>query len=105
MKKNKAIFLSLAFTAAIASCGNDKEDWVDGSENGRYRDTVSNGQHYRHYGGFWYPIVGGRIAPSLYQGATHTDISRPGFTPARTTSGGSVRSGGFGSSAHSSVGA
>lgn len=68
MKKNKAIFLSLAFTAAIASCGREDEDWVDGRENGRYRDTVANGRQYRHYGGMWYPIMGGRIAPSLYQG-------------------------------------
>jgi hypothetical protein len=99
--KRKSIILSMAFTAAIASCGGrEEEEWTDGKENGRYRDTTANGRPYRHYGGFWYPIVAGRIAPGLYRGASGADIVRPGFTPMRSAGSGSrgIRSGGFGRS-------
>lgn len=105
MKKSGVVFLSLAFTAALAACEDRpaaEEDWVDGKEQGKYRDTVANGQHFRHYGGFWYPLVAGRIAPGLYQGATSTDIARPGFTPVRAPA--AARSGGFGSRGRASIG-
>lgn len=100
MKKSTSIFLSSALTLAIASCKDKEKEWIVGDEKGQVRDTVTNNGHYRHYGGFWYPIYGGRINPGLYQGASSHSITTPGFRPVRTggfgrTGGG--RSGGFGS--------
>lgn len=94
MKKSNQVILCGVLFAAIAGCGQkQKEDeWIVGVQNGRTRDTTVQGSQYRYHGGFWYPIILGRISPTSYQGATTTDISRPGFTPGR------VRTGGFGSS-------
>lgn len=94
MKKSRKIVLCGVLFAAIASCGQkEKEDeWIVGDENGRTRDTAVNGSQYRYFGGFWYPLILGRISPASYNGATASQISRPGFTPTR------VRTGGFGSS-------
>jgi hypothetical protein len=100
------IILSAAFLLSIAACKSQDDEWTDGKEAGRYRDTVSNGQHYRHYGGLWYLVVGGMISPYRYRGASMYDISRPGFRPSYNAgyhpSG--RRSGGFGSSGRSTYG-
>ncbi len=99
--KSRSIVLSLAFTAAVAACREQKdEEWTDGRENGRYRDTVAHGHPYRYYGGAWYPIFNNRIAPGAYAGASAAEISRPGFRPATRIPGGAgVERGGFGRSA------
>lgn len=94
MKKSNNIFLTAIFLTAIASC-KQKDEWIAGSEGGTVRDTTMNGNSYRHYGGLWYPIIGGMIAPRMYNGATATEISRPGYKPGR------VRTGGFGTSSRS----
>ncbi len=80
--------LTAVLLAAIAGC-KEKEEWVNGNEGGKVRDTAMHGNHYRHYGGLWYPIIGGMISPRSYNGASATEISRPGYTPTR------VRTGGF----------
>lgn len=104
MKKSKGIALTSVLLFAIASCGEDKKEeaeWIVGNdENGNTRDTVSQGRQYRYFGGFWYPLIAGRIAPGLYQGASRYDIGRPGFTPARSAP---ARSGGFGTSSRPSA--
>ncbi len=94
MKKSSKIVLCSVLAAAIASCGGreKQDDWIVGDDNGRTRDTTLNGNQYRHYGGFWYPLILGRISPTSYNGASTSQISRPGFTPTR------IRTGGFGSS-------
>jgi hypothetical protein len=94
MKKSKSIVLCSVLAAAIASCGGQekKDDWIVGDEGGQTRDTTLNGKQYRHYGGFWYPLLLGRISPASYNGATASQIGRPGFTPTK------IRTGGFGSS-------
>lgn len=94
MKKSNQVLLTAVLLTAIASC-KQKEEWVTGAENGRTRDTAVNGNHYRHHGGLWFPIIGGMINPRSYNGASASQISRPGYTPTR------VRSGGFGSSSRS----
>lgn len=94
MKKSTSVVLSTVMFSAILSCTSKKEEWIVGSQkDGSTRDTVVNNQAYRYYGAFWFPLYRGLIAPSIYNGATASEISRPGFTPTRT-----VRSGGFGSS-------
>lgn len=97
MKKSKAVALGVIMTAAIAACGDDKDDeWTDGAENGRTRDTTLHGHPYRHYGGFWYPIYGGMISPNSYNGATTNQIASPDYRASRN-SGLGRRAGGFGS--------
>src|SRR3954471_18806435 len=110
MKKSKYIILSAAMFAAISSCSShkdsDKDQWSDGKdEHGRYRDTsiYRNGgyHHYRYYMGGWYILhANNMINTGRYAPASSSEISSPSFSP-RSASGG-VRSGGFGSSAHSS---
>jgi len=108
--KKPAIFLSLAFAAAVSACQQQPKEpeWITGAgSKGATRDTVRNGRSYRHYQGSWFPIYAGLISPGSYRGGTTQEISRPGYVPSRV-SGGShgsgIRSGGFGSSAHSSSG-
>lgn len=73
--------------------------------DGRTRDTNANGHVYRYYGGSWYPVYRGMISPTTYHGGSYAEISHPGYHPSRIThSARGVRSGGFGSSAHSSFG-
>ncbi len=107
MKKSKNIILSAAMFAAISSCSSGhKDEWSDGKDDhGRYRDTSiyrNGGYHYyRYYMGGWYILHGNNmINTSRYAPASSSEISSPSFSP-RSASG-SVRSGGFGSSAHSS---
>lgn len=94
MKKSKNIVLCSVLAAAIASCGQKeaKDDWIVGDDRGQTRDTTLNGNRYRFFGGLWYPLIAGRISPASYNGATATQISRPGFTPTK------IRTGGFGKS-------
>jgi hypothetical protein len=100
MKKSRNIVLCSVLFAAIASCGQKEkqDDWIVGDENGSTRDTALNGNRYRYFGGLWYPLIMGRISPGSYNGATSSQISRPGFTPSR------VRTGGFGSSSRTVAG-
>lgn len=90
MKKSQGIVLGITLVLAQA-CSSPKEqqqdDWTYGEPNSK--DTVVNGQPYRSHYGLFYPILLGRISPSTYNGATASEISRPGYTPRRT--------GGFGS--------
>jgi len=99
MKKSKVVALGAVMVAAIAACKEKpKDEWIVGDEAGRKRDTAMHGHSYRHYGGFWYPIIGGFISPNSYNGATAQQISNPGFRPTRTAGVGR-RAGGFGRSA------
>ena len=99
MKKSKAVILGTVMVAAIAACKEKpKDEWIVGNEGGRTRDTSMHGHGYRHFGGFWYPIVGGLISPRSYNGATANQIASPAYRPTRT-SGIGRRAGGFGSSA------
>src|SRR4051812_41676234 len=111
MKKSKYIILSAAMFAAISSCSSssknkDKDQWSDGKdEHGKSRDTsiYRNGgyHHYRYYMGGWFILhANNMINTGRYAPASSSEIANPSFTP-RSASG-SVRSGGFGSSAHSS---
>ncbi len=94
MKKSGKIVLCGVLLSAIAGCGGreKQDDWIVGDERGSIRDTAIHGNQYRHYGGFWYPLILGRISPGSYNGATAAQIGRPGFTPTR------IRTGGFGTS-------
>jgi hypothetical protein len=111
MKKSRSIMLSAAFLAAITfqSCQEKprhKDQWISGKSS--KKDSVANNQTYRHYGGMWYPVYGGRINPGVYEGHSHSEISSGRITPTRVSSGtasAGIRSGGFGSSSHVSVGA
>ena len=99
MKKSRAVILGTVMIAAIAACKEKpKDEWIVGNELGRTRDTTMHGHGYRHFGGFWYPIVGGFISPNSFNGATAAQIANPSYRPART-SGVGRRAGGFGSSA------
>ncbi len=99
MKKSKTVVLGAVMVAAIAACKEKpKDEWVVGNEGGRTRDTSLHNRPYRHYGGFWYPLIGGFISPRSYNGATASQISQPTYRPSRT-SGAGRRAGGFGSSA------
>ncbi len=108
MKKSQNVILSAVLFAAISSCSSHNDEWTDGKDQrGRYRDTSiyrNGGYHYyRYYGGGWYPLsTNNRINTSQYAPASTTEISSPSFSP-RSASG-SVKSGGFGSSGHSSSG-
>jgi hypothetical protein len=97
MKKSSSILLTSVLVLAIASCRDKEDDWITGDENGHVRDTTTNSGHYRYFGGFWYPIYGGRINPGMYQGASARDIVNPGFRPSTIRTGGFGRSGSFGS--------
>ena len=95
MKKSTSILFSSVLTLAIASCKEKEKEkeWIVGDQNGKVRDTTTSSGQYRHYGGFWFPLIAGRINPGLYQGASSRSISSPGFKP--------VRTGGFGRSTYS----
>lgn len=93
--KSTNLFFTAIFLTAIASCNNEKNEWINGNDDKDSRDSVFHGNHYRYYHGAWYPIYYKRINPGVYNGASLNEVSSPSFTP-------SVRSGGFGSSAHSS---
>ncbi len=110
--KKPALVLSLAFAAAVSACQQQPKEpeWITGAgSGGATRDTVRNGRSYRHYQGSWFPIYAGLISPGLFRGGSAQEIGRPGYVPGRV-SGSSIgrssgiRSGGFGSSAHSSFG-
>lgn len=97
MKKSAKVVLTTVMLSAIISCREQqKDDWVYGDENGRTHDTMVNNRAYRHYGGFWFPIIAGRISPSTYHGASSGQISNPSYKPSQA-----ARSGGFGSSSRS----
>ncbi|HMO37911.1 MAG TPA: hypothetical protein PKC76_06785 [Saprospiraceae bacterium] len=92
MKKSKLIFLGLTLT--LAACRKEPEnEWISGNDDPQTRDTVVQGQRYRHYHGFFYPVYGGFISPRSYQGASIQQISRPGYAPTRVTRGGFGRTG------------
>jgi len=97
MKKSSSILLTSVLALAIASCKEKQKEpeWITGDQNGQVRDTTTSSGSYRYFGGFWYPIIAGRINPGLYQGASSRDIVNPGFRPAP------VRTGGFGRSSYS----
>lgn len=90
MKRSSTILLGAILVAAITSCKSKAEDeWVTGAgSDGKTRDTLVNNTPYRHYGGFWYPIVGGMISPRSYVGATANQIRTPGFTSSHISRGG-----------------
>jgi hypothetical protein len=99
MKKSNEVILSTVLLLAISACQQKpKDQWITADQNGKTRDTTVNNQHYRYYGGGWYPLILGRISPTTYNGYSASEISRPGFTPSRA-----VRSGGFGSSSRTGV--
>lgn len=55
MKKSKLIFLGLTLT--LAACRKEPEnEWISGNDDPQTRDTVVQGQRYRHYHGFFYPV-------------------------------------------------
>lgn len=95
MKKSNKVVLCSIMLAAISSCAEKekKDEWIVGAQNGSTRDTTVNGGQYRYFGGFWYPLILGRISPASYNGATTSQISRPGFTPSKIRTGGFGRSG------------
>lgn len=98
MKRSKAVLLSTVFAAALVACNNPDDEWISGNQpDGQYKDTVVNKTQYRYYHGSWYPVYNNLINPGRYNGATYGDLASPSYTP-------SVRTGGFGESAHSSVG-
>lgn len=96
MKKSTSILLSSVLTLAIASCKEKQkeQEWIVGDQNGTVRDTTTSNGRYRYYGGFWYPLIAGRISPGMYHGASSSAISTPGFKS-------SIRTGGFGRSGYS----
>ncbi len=108
MKKSQNIMLSAVLLAAISSCNNHKDEWSYGKDaTGRTRDTSvyrDGGYHYyRYYGGGWYPLMrNNMINTTQYVPSSYSEISRGGGS-ARAASG-SIRSGGFGSTAHGSSG-
>ncbi|OLY91255.1 hypothetical protein SAMN05444008_112133 [Cnuella takakiae] len=99
MKKSNNVVLCSVLLAAISSCAQKekKDEWIVGAQNGSTRDTTLHGNQYRYFGGFWYPLILGRISPASYQGATATQISNPGFKA------GKIRTGGFGRSGRSGI--
>jgi len=97
MKKTNQIILTAVLYVAISSCHDESNEWIDGAQNGKYRDTSLNNHPYRYYGGGWYPIYNNRINPTQYIPAAGYEIARPGFTPGIHAEG--VHTGGFGSTA------
>ena len=91
MKKSKTVSLSGIFLTAILSCNNPNDQWVSGYKDSQ--DTVVNNHPYRFYNGYWYPVFNNMINPGRYKGATHSELTSPLYHP-------SIRTGGFGSSAH-----
>lgn len=111
--RKSPIFLSLAFAAAVTACQQQDDQWITGAgPAGATRDTVRQGQTYRHYHGSWYPVYNGLISPNTYQGASAREIGRTGYAPTRVSTwhssgsshGSSIHSGGFGGTAHGSFG-
>jgi hypothetical protein len=108
MKKSQQIILTTALFAAITSCSSHTDEWTDGRDtNGHTRDTAvyRNGMYhyYRYYGGGWYMLHrNNRINMGEFEPATSAEISSASFAPRAAS--GSIRSGGFGSSAHGSAG-
>ncbi len=104
MKKSQQVAIGAVLLAAVSACRSQpKDEWTTGADAaGRTRDTNLHGHGYRHYGGFWYPIIGGFISPNSYNGATAGQIARPGYNPTRTAGVGR-RAGGFGRSARSAT--
>lgn len=108
MKKSQQIILSAVMIAAISACNDRRDEWTDGKDaSGHTRDTAiyRNGayHHYRYYGGGWYLLNrGNMINTGAYMPASSRDIASPSFAPRMAS--GSIRSGGFGHSAHSSGG-
>jgi hypothetical protein len=100
MKRSSTILLGAVLLSAISSCDDKpKDQWIVGAgHDGKTRDTVINNAGYRYYGGGWYPIHNGFISPASYHQSTIEQIRTPGYTPSH------IRTGGFGSSSHSSVG-
>jgi len=113
MKKSSSIVLGSLFVIAAASCGQNKKEpeWTSGNDaQGRTHDTSFNGSRYRYYNNGWYPVYHGLICPGFYSRPYYYgEISRPGFVapmpPSVAAGGAGVKTGGFGSSAHSSGGA
>jgi len=108
MKKSQNIVLSAIMFAAISSCSNRHDEWTSGNDPGGHtRDTSvyhNGGYHYyRYYGGGWYMLHRNNMINTAESSPfSSSQISSPSFSP-RSASG-SIRSGGFGSSAHSSAG-
>jgi hypothetical protein len=109
MKRSQNVILSAVMLATITSCSNNKnEEWTSGNDpSGHTRDTAvyrdGRYHYYRYYGGGWFPIYrNNMINTAGYVPASSAEISNPSFTPRAAT--GSIHTGGFGSSAHSSSG-
>ena len=108
MKKSQNVILSTVLFAAITSCSSHNDEWTYGKgTDGRTHDTAvyrNGGYHYyRYFGGGWYPLRrNNMINTGEFMPASSSEISSPSFSP-RSASGG-IRTGGFGSSAHSSAG-
>lgn len=94
MKKSTSIVLGLTIT--MSACYSDKKppstlnsptsstnssDWTYGNDAPDTKDTVVNGNAYRRHYGMYYPIIGGLIAPRLYQGGSMSQISSPSYRP------------------------
>lgn len=95
MKKSKAIVLATIFTSTVVACNDANDEWISGNQNGVYKDTIVNRMPYRYYHGYWYPVYHNQINPGMYSGGSYDEISSPSYHA-------SVRTGGFGESAHSS---
>ena len=108
MRKSKNIVLSAVMLSAISSCSSHHDEWTAGKDqSGRTHDTAvyrNGGYHYyRYFGGGWYPLMrNNMINTGAYGPASSSEISSPNFS-SRSASG-SIRSGGFGESAHASAG-
>jgi hypothetical protein len=89
MKKSKMIMLGTVFACGLASCSDNK--WIKGYDDGAQpRDTSWDGNSYRYYDSYWYPIHSGLICPSYYnRGYSWDEISTPGFQPAMAEKGSS----------------
>ena len=111
MKKSKDIILTTVMFTAISSCSSEskpKDEWSYGKDqSGRARDTAvyrdGRYHYYRYYGGGWYVLNrNNMINTGAYMPASSSEIVHPTFAPRAAV--GSIRSGGFGSSAHASNG-
>ena len=94
-RKSRNVWLTSLFLTSLAACSNNNDRWINGNDDPHSRDTLLHGNMYRSYHGGWYPVYNNRISPDTYNGASINEISSPSFHS-------SLRSGGFGSSAHSS---
>ncbi|NJL77270.1 MAG: hypothetical protein HC892_21865 [Saprospiraceae bacterium] len=112
MKKSTSIVLGLTIT--MSACYSDRKppstpgsptaatnssDWTYGNDAPDAKDTMVNGNAYRRHYGMYYPIIGGLIAPRLYQGGSMSQISSPSYRPItqpsyRDNNGSSAGSGG-----------